>query len=97
MFKKVLNLMRNENKRPWAEVSSWALALIGGPSFLAGTYYLGASWGVAPDLIRATEEAGITMIGAVAYGVTGLMALIGWHFLAVAKRCSELLYQRHYR
>lgn len=97
MLKKAVRLIRNESKRPWSEVNSWALALIGGPSFVVGTYYAAAAVNVAPDLIHATEQVGFTALGIVAYSLTGLMAVVGWHFLRVAQRCSDLLYQRHYR
>jgi hypothetical protein len=71
--------------------------LIGGPSFVVGSYYAAAAVNVTPDLIHATDQVGFTALGIAAYTVTGLMAVIGWHFLRVAQRCSELLYQRHYR
>ena len=97
VFKKAINLMRNESKRPWSEVSSWALAPIGGASkVVAGSLSL-AVVGVMPSLIQATNEVGITDLGVAAYSVVGLMALTGYHFRSVAKRCSELLYQRHYK
>ena len=96
-FKKALRLFRNEHKRPWSELNSWALALIGGPSFVAGSYYLWVAKDVAPELIHATNQVGITALGVAAYSATGLMLFTGWHFLTIAKRCSEVLRQRHYR
>lgn len=97
VLKEAVQLIRNESKRPWAEVNSWALALIGGPSFVVGSYYAAGAIKVTPDLIHATEQVGLTAVGIAAYSVTGLMAVAGWHFLKIAQRCSELLYQRHYR
>lgn len=94
---KALQLFRNERKRPWSELNSWALALIGGPSFLAGSYYLWVAKDVAPELIHATNQVGITALGIAAYSAVGLMLFTGWHFLTIAKRCSEVLRQRHYR
>ncbi|EKT4561909.1 hypothetical protein QEM42_003103 [Pseudomonas putida] len=96
-LKKAIQLIRNESKRPWSEVSSWALAPIGGASkFIAWALTL-AVLGVMPGLIQATNEVGITALGVEAYSVVGLMALTAGHFRNVAKRCFELLYQRHYR
>ncbi|WP_147303864.1 hypothetical protein [Pseudomonas qingdaonensis] len=96
-FNIALQLFRNERKRPWAEVNSWALAIIGGPSFLIGSYYVWVAQDLTPDLMHLTNQTGITALGAAAFSITGLIALSGWHFLAIAKRCFELLYQRHYR
>ncbi|MBF8636090.1 hypothetical protein IRZ48_05500 [Pseudomonas fulva] len=97
LFKKATKLLRNESKRPWSEVNSWALALIGGPSFLVGSYYLWKVKEVAPDLIHATEQVGITSLGIAVYGIVGVMLVGAWHFLAIAKRCSELLQHRLYK
>lgn len=97
MLKKATQLIRKESKRPWSEVNSWALALIGGPSFVIGSYYTVGAIKITPDLMQATEQVGFTALGIAAYCVTGLMAVAGWHFLKIAQRCSELLYQRHYK
>ncbi|WP_075804362.1 hypothetical protein [Pseudomonas putida] len=97
MLEKAVQLIRNESKRPWSEVNSWALALIGGPSFVIGSYYAAGAVKVTPDLMHATDQVGLTALGIAAYSATGLMAVAGWHFLKIAQRCSELLYQRHYR
>lgn len=77
---KALQLFRNERKRPWSELNSWALALIGGPSFLAGSYYLWVAKDVAPELIHATNQVGITALGVAAYSAVGLMLLLAGTF-----------------
>lgn len=97
LFKKAMQLIRNEAKRPWSDVNSWALALIGGPSFLIGSFYLWKVKEVAPDLIHATEQVGVTSLGLAVYGIVGVILVGAWHFLAIAKRCSEVLRQRHYK
>lgn len=97
LFKKATQLMRNESKRPWSEVNSWALALIGGPSFLVGSFYLWKVKEVAPDIMHATEQVGLTSLGLAVYGIVGVMLVGSWHFLTIAKRCSEVLRQRHYK
>lgn len=96
LLKKAMQLIGKESKRPWSEVNSWALALIGGSSFIVGSFYLWKVKEVAPDLIHVTEQVGFTSLGLAVYGIVGVMLVGAWHFLAIAKRCSELLRQRHY-
>ncbi|WP_439864548.1 hypothetical protein [Pseudomonas antarctica] len=87
---------RNRSKKTLADLNNWALALIGGPSFLIGTFYVSVVWKTTPELISIFQDSGLPPAAILAFLLLGGLAFSGWFFLTVARRCNDLLYQRNF-
>lgn len=97
ILKKARLSFSNRKKRTWADLNDWSLAFIGAPSFLVGSFYL---WVVAtntPDLLVLSRDHGLPLEALLAFVFLGGLALSSWFFLTVARRCSELLYERNFK
>lgn len=88
---------RNRPKKTLADLNDWALAFIGGPSFLIGTFYVSVVWKVTPELVDISQVHGLPLKAVLAFLLLGGLALNGWFFLTVARRCNELLYERNFK
>ncbi|WP_076567304.1 hypothetical protein [Pseudomonas sp. B10] len=97
MLRRALLTFRNRKKKTWTDLNDWALALIGAPSFLVGSFYL---WVVAtntPGLLVLSRDHGLPLKAILAFVFLGGLALSSWFFLTVARRCNELLYERNFK
>lgn len=88
---------RNRPKKTLADLNDWALAFIGGPSFLIGTFYVSVVWKSTPELISLSQDHGLPPAAILAFLLLAGLALSGWFFLTVARRCNELLYERNFK
>jgi len=97
LIRKLINAIQRFHRRPYAELSDWALTLIGIPNFLVGAYYLWVSGNSTIDLVQWSKEHAITWDAALAFVFVGLIALSGLYFATVARRCYELIYERNFK
>jgi hypothetical protein len=97
ILKKALTSFRNRKKKAWAELNDRMLAFIGAPSFLVGSYYLWVVTTTTPDLLALSRDHGLPLKAILALTFLGGLALSSWFFLTVARRCSELLYERNFK
>jgi len=97
ILKKAVTTFRNRKKKTWAELNDWVLAFIGAPSFLVGSFYLWVVGTTTPDLLILSREHGLPLKAILAFVFLGGLALSGWFFLTVARRCGELLYERNFK
>lgn len=86
-----------KEKKTWAGLNDWALAFIGAPSFLVGSFYLWVVTTTTPDLLALTRDHGLPLKAILAFVFLGGVAVNAWFFLNVARRCSELLYERNFK
>lgn len=96
---KVLKAVWNnrKKKKTWAELNDWALAFIGAPSFLVGSFYLWVVGTTTPDLLILSRDHGLPLNAILAFAFLGSLALSSWFFLCIARRCGELLYERNFK
>ncbi|WP_192560296.1 hypothetical protein [Pseudomonas allokribbensis] len=97
VLKKTVALLRSPKKKAWADLNDLALAFIGVPSFLVGSFYLWVVTTTTPDLLILSRDHGLPLSAIFALFFLGGLALSSWFFLTVAKRCSELLYERNFK
>lgn len=88
---------RNRKKKTWSELNDWTLAFIGAPSFLVGSFYLWVVTTNTPELLILSRDHGLPAKAILAFVFLGGLALSSWFFLTVARRCSELLYERNFK
>ncbi|WP_072458301.1 hypothetical protein [Pseudomonas sp. NFACC49-2] len=79
------------------DLSDWMLAFIGVPSFLVGSFYLWVVTTTTPELLTLSRDHGLPVSAVLAFVFLGGLALSSWFFLTVARRCSELLYERNFK
>ncbi|WP_372438276.1 hypothetical protein ACCM60_14395 [Pseudomonas chlororaphis subsp. aureofaciens] len=97
IFKAITTAWRNRKKKTWAELNDWALAFIGGPSFLVGSFYLWVVGTTAPNLLILSRDHGLPLEATLAFIFLGGLALSGLFFMTVAKRCYELIVERNFK
>ena len=86
-----------KKKKAWAELNDWALAFIGAPSFLVGTFYLSVVWKVTPELVDLSQIHGLPFKAILAFIFLGGLAVSGLYFMTVAKRCYGLIVERNFK
>ena len=86
----------NRPRKTLADLNDWALAFIGGPSFLVGSFYLLVVSTTTPDLLVLTRDHGLPLKAILAFVFLGGLAVSAWFFLNFARRCNELLYERNF-
>ncbi|NCE83466.1 hypothetical protein [Pseudomonas sp. Q1] len=96
-LKSISAAWRNRKKKTWAELNDWALALIGVPSFLVGSFYGLIVKKVTPEMVDLSQIHGLPHEAILAFLFLGGLALSSWYFLNVARRCSQLLYERNFK
>jgi hypothetical protein len=96
-LKKAVASLRDRKKKTWAELKDWALALIGGPSFLVGSFYLWVVGTTTPGLLILSQDHGLPLEAILAFIFLGGLALSGLYFMTVAKRCYDLIVERNFR
>jgi hypothetical protein len=96
ILKNAVISFRNRRKKTWAELNDWALACIGAPSFVVGSFYLWVVGTTIPDLLILSRDHGLPLKAILAFVFLGALALSSWFFLNVARRCHELLYERNF-
>jgi len=86
-------------RRKWLlqEMSDRVLAVLGAVSFLIAGYWTMAMADVLPDLVRATNRHGITVPAAAAFLFLAGLGITIWFHATLAKRCHDLLVDRHFR
>lgn len=97
LMKKLIAAIQKCQRRPYTELSDWALTLMGIPHFLVGAYYLWVSGNSTIDLVQWSKDHTITWDAALASVFVGLIALSGLYFATVARRCYELIYERNFK
>ncbi|WP_426108493.1 hypothetical protein [Pseudomonas sp. TWR1-1-4] len=97
MLKSISTAWRNRPKKTWTELNDWALALIGVPSFMVGLFYGMVVKKVAPELVDLSQIHGLPLEAILAFLFLGGLAVSSWYFLYVARRCSQLLYERNFK
>lgn len=88
---------RNRKKKTWTDLNDWTLAFIGAPSFLVGSFYLWVITTNMSDLLVLSRDHGLPLKAVLAFAFLGGLVLSSWFFLTVARRCSELLYERNFK
>lgn len=88
---------RNRKKKTWTELNDWTLAFIGAPSFLVGSFYLWVVTTNTSELLILSRDHGLPVKAILAFVFLGGLALSSWFFLTVARRCSELIYERNFK
>lgn len=96
-LKKAVISFRNRKKKSWAELNDWALAFIGTPSFLVGSFYMWVVGTTTPDLLILSRDHGLQLKAILVFVFLGGLALSGLYFMTVAKRCYELIVERNFR
>ena len=83
-------------RRPLAEWDSWALAILGATTFCIAGYWGLTIKAVIGELIHATNDAGITLMALVLWGLVGMRGVVIWVFGCIAARCHLVLFARHF-
>ncbi len=83
--------------RPFNSLHSLVLAIIGVGAFIVAGY-----WGlmlkeVVPELIKATNSAGITLPAIALWSLLSIYAAGVWFFGCIAARCHSILYDRWFK
>lgn len=78
------------------ELPTWAIALLGGISFLPAVFYGHMVAKMTPSLMDATDKASSSWIGLALWLFDGILALYALHFFWIAKRCG-IFYKRVYK
>ncbi|XOQ66715.1 MAG: Integron gene cassette protein [Pseudomonas helleri] len=97
ILKKATLAFKNRRKRNWSELNDWALACIGAPSFLVGSFYLWVIGATTPDLLILSQNHGLPFKAILAFVFLGGLALSSLFFLSISRRCYELLYERNFK
>ncbi|MDT3721968.1 hypothetical protein [Pseudomonas oryzihabitans] len=86
-------------RREWQlhEMNDWLLAALGGASFLIAGYWSMAVKDVLPPLVRATNQHGLNLSAAAAFAFLAGLGVTVWFHGTLAKRCHEILKERHFR
>lgn len=87
-----------QKRRVWRlhELSDWILAPLGAVSFLIAGYWTMAMINVLPDLVIATNQNGLTWVGAAAFAFLGGLGVTIWFHGCLAARCHQLLFDRNF-
>ncbi|WP_208910340.1 hypothetical protein [Paracidovorax avenae] len=86
-------------RRKWQlhEINDWVLAALGVGSFLIAGYWSMAVIDVLPALLRATNQQGLNLPAAAAFVFLAGFGVTVWFHGTLAKRCHEILKERHFR
>ncbi|WP_374005832.1 hypothetical protein [Delftia lacustris] len=86
-------------RRKWQlhELNDWVLAVLGAASFLVAGYWGMAIASVLPGMVSATNQHGLTALGAALFLFLGGMGVGVWFYGCLAKRCNDILFERHFR
>lgn len=87
--------MKKDVKK-FRELKSWQLALLGGVGAFGSSitiYFFGNAWPLYMKAIQASEI--FSFLGLYVSILLAGIGLMGIMFMALGKRCGEILYQRH--
>lgn len=86
-------------RRKWQlhEMNDWVLAALGGGSFLIAGYWSMAVIDVLPALLRATNQHALNLPASAAFVFLAGLGVTVWFHGTLAKRCHEILKERHFR
>lgn len=89
---------RRRRRYHFEDMPDWALALLGGASFLVAGYWGLALTDVVPGFIKTVNKVGYVDVLGGAVGVLLLMLSIQlWLFGTIAARCHSLLFDRWFK
>ncbi len=98
---KILNeavrVVTRREKKTFAEVSDWILAIFGVVAFMVSGYWGLMLGDVVPDFVKIVNKEGLSL------SAIGLAILLGgfgitvWFFGCIAARCHTLLYERWFK
>ncbi|MFC6635241.1 hypothetical protein [Microbulbifer taiwanensis] len=97
-IQKITVYWKNRKKYPtFKDMPSWMLCILGGPSLLV-SYYFGKHLAIpaGDEIIKVANEHGFNTLGITLSILVLVIGLYSMAFGAIATRCGQLLFQRHF-
>ncbi len=98
MLDKIMQLISFGKKKNFEDMPSWALVLIGVPSFLFAGYFGLMFVEVIPKSVEATNKEGLFNLPAITlWGILGFYGAWVWMASCTTKRCHDVLYSKWFK